>query len=241
VASRLVYLMRPAPRSFPNPIRVRRINDELELVEYYRLRHRVYEMMGYISNQKECVPSRMEIDGCDPTSLHLGAYEQLNGYCALAGTARVVFMNGDDSLSTVNGFRWTNHLLENDPRLKVLVQREQLPNGLPVFQSQNLNEHLHEAIRDRLHCAELSRVIVHPDYRGAQLSTKLVEHAISEAQQNKVDRLYLECLDVHESLYAKHGFQTIPNTRGLVVGVGRNMIAMVRDTRGEANQKPKPR
>ena len=79
VASRLVYLMRPAPRSFPNPIRVRRINDELELVEYYRLRHRVYEMMGYISNQKECVPSRMEIDGCDPTSLHLGAYEQLNG------------------------------------------------------------------------------------------------------------------------------------------------------------------
>jgi predicted GNAT family N-acyltransferase len=223
VAIRLIHLQAP-DRFFS----ARRVANVIELKSHYRLRHAVYKTLDYIGADKLTVHSAMEIDGVDRSSSHLCLFERYLGYEQIVGTARVIFMQ--DHLPAYveqNDGNWTDQLLGIDGPLRAIAAREQLTNELPVFHSQDLNEELHEAICENLNCAEMSRVIVSPQYRGACLSTQLIEKCIQEASDSRVDRLYLECLDKHEKMYADHGFLTIPNKRGKVVSIGCTMIPMV--------------
>lgn len=225
IAARLLYIGPTTEHSFRNRFHVRRIDDEYELAKYYKLRHRVYSVMGYMSERKEAVASGLEIDGCDCRAIHLGAFEQCEGYQELAGTARLLLANAGET----HWAAWTRRLLRADRPLAVLVRNEALQLRLPVFQSQHLNDELQDALMHNLLCAELSRVIVAPEYRGAGLARTLVEAAISEARNAGVHRLYLECLRLHETLYSKFGFQTMPGTGEQVIGVNKSMIAMVKE------------
>lgn len=224
LSQRLQYIGPPEKREFNHQFRIRPIPDEFSLWRYYRLRQRVYRVMGYISDAKERIQAKMEIDGCDVNAIHLGAFELCDGHHELVGTARVLLSNGLETRWS----EWTRQLLDSDKRLKAIVDKETLQLGLPVFQSQSLNSHLQESMEKELLCAELSRVIVTNRYRGAGLSRMLIENAIDVASQNGVDRLYLECLKLHEPMYAKYGFETILGSGAQVIGVGRSMVAMMR-------------
>lgn len=223
LSQRLQYIGPPCKHQFEHPFRVRPIPDEFELWRYYRLRQRVYRIMGYVSEEKERVRAQLEIDGCDVNAIHLGAFELCEGHHNLVGTARILLSNGRET----RWAEWTRHLLKFEKRLRAIVEKENLPLGLPVFQSQQLNSHLQESMEKELLCAELSRVIVTSNYRGAGLSRMLVQNAIDVAAQNGVDRLYLECLRLHEPMYAKYGFESISGTGAEVIGVGRSMAAMM--------------
>lgn len=223
LSARLRYIGPPKKHRQRRELRVRRIKDEFELSRYFRLRHDVYRAMGYLNERKEQVRSRLEIDGCDGNAIHLAAFERRDGFEILVGTARVLLSESSESSAAI----WARQLLRSDPELEALVHNEALPLTLPVFHSQPLNHHLYEANRRGFLCAEISRVTVAYEYRGLGLSRLLLEHAIDEARQAQVHRLYLECLRLHESLYAKFGFRTLPDTGGEVIGFGRSMIAMV--------------
>jgi len=222
VAARLRYTSPPARGNRKIDFQIRRIRDEFELKKCYCLRHRIYSVMGYMEERKEAVPSRMEIDACDESAMHFGAFDRNQGYDNLAGTFRIVLAN--QPITLFSG--WTQTLLGTDRQLRSLVRSESYPLRLPVFQSQQLDDQLQESIQQQLQCAELSRVIVAEEYRGLGLSTALVERAKLEARSQQVHRFYLECLRQHESLYAKLGFQTIPGKTGRVLGVNRTMVAM---------------
>lgn len=232
LVARLKYLSPPVRRSTYPPFILRRINGEFELKKYYELRHRVYKIMGYLSENKEDVPSRMEIDWCDKNAIHLGAFEQSSGFDKLAGTVRILFSN---PLNT-RYVEWTDNLLKSDNRLRAQVSNEHLQFGLPVFHSHNLNPHIKEVVEHDLSCAELSRVIVDENYRGAGLAVQLTSRAIEEACLIGVDRIYLECLRLHEALYEKFGFQRIEGSGGRVIGIGKSMIAMHREIAGEKKE-----
>jgi predicted GNAT family N-acyltransferase len=223
LSQRLAYMAPPNQRTYPNPFQIRLINNEYELHEYYKLRHDVYRVMGYLSDAKARVKSKQEIDGCDLHAIHFGAFEMCDGYQRLVGTARLLLTEANESRWAA----WTRNLLRADRTLRAMVNDEKLSLMLPVFQSQQLTSHLHDVFQQEVLCGELSRVIVRREFRGAGVARQLVEESIQYARENGVGRLYLECLKLHEPLYKKFGFSCLPHTGDRVIGINKSMIAMM--------------
>jgi predicted GNAT family N-acyltransferase len=230
-ADKLTYMSRPEKRAYPSPFEVRLIRWQHELLEYFRLRHRIYKIMGYLRDEIENAPSQLEIDWCDSIALHCGAYERLrDGRETLVGTARVVIASSATPHKHANQLalykQWTEKLAAGDPVLNQALANQVLELELPIFHSQNLSGIFRQVVQSDEVCGELSRVIVAEDYRGAGLSRQLVEFALAEAGRAGIKRLFLECLDVHQELYGKFGFQRLDGARGTVIGVNKTMLAM---------------
>jgi len=230
-ADKLTYMSRPDKRAYPSPFEVRLIRRQTELLEYFRLRHRIYKIMGYLRDEIENAASQMDIDWCDSIALHCGAYERLrDGRETLVGTARVVIASSEMAQKHAGLLslykQWTERLAAGDPVLNKVVSNQVLELELPIFHSQNMSGIFRKAVQNDEVCGELSRVIVAEDYRGAGLSRQLVEFALAEAGRAGIQRLFLECLDVHQELYGKFGFRRLDGARGTVIGVNKTMLAM---------------
>jgi hypothetical protein len=63
-------------RAIAHPVKVRRVWLETELLECFRLRHRVYSVMGYLDDELEADEFRMEVDWYDLNSVHIAAFEE---------------------------------------------------------------------------------------------------------------------------------------------------------------------
>jgi len=225
LTEKLSYLQRPRSQRLQNPIIVRELQSEAELLEYFQLRHRVYRVMGYIEEEIEDVPSRMEIDWCDTMAIHIGAFEIDGVSERLVGTARVMCTGLHHS---EHGER-VHNLAYRDTVLRRKMEADVMTMRLPIFQSMR-SKHMNDLFADvavcEKNCGELSRVIVAHDRRGAGLARLLVKFAIYQANRSGVDPLLLECLPIHERLYNKFGFQRIEGEYGRVIGVEKSMIAM---------------
>lgn len=67
------------------------------------------------------------------------------------------------------------------------------------------------ATSDGIYRATIWDVIIHPDYRGSGLGSKLVETVISHPRMSRVERIYL--MTTHqEKFYERIGFQTNSST-----------------------------
>jgi predicted GNAT family N-acyltransferase len=222
---KLLYLDRPKIKRLKHPIVIREIgNRETEMMEYFRLRHRIYNVMGYIDADIERAPSRMEINRCDKYAIHIGAFERVGTREKLIGTARVMHTGSLESPCS----RYVTALADQDPVLKLKMQ-EAMTMRLPVFQSMRsarMNQLFSDTLTAEKECGELSRVIVAQRYRGMGLANLLVKFAVFQANRHNVDPLLLECLPIHERFYNRFGFQKIEGEEGRVIGVEQSMIAM---------------
>jgi len=231
VADRLTYTAIPKKRTLTSVPEVRLIRKQHELLDYFKLRHRIYKIMGYLEREIEVTASQMEINWCDTIALHIGAYERIGEQRdLLVGTARVVVGTTADACNRpallASYDQAVTTLASHDPVLQRALIKGVLPFQLPIFQSQKLAQIFLHALKGNEICGELSRVIVTEDYRGAGLSSRLVEFALAEAAKIGVNRMFLECLDIHESLYGRLGFKRIEGISGTVISVNQTMIAM---------------
>ena len=70
------------------------------------------------------------------------------------------------------------------------------------------------ATSDGIYRATIWDVVIHPDYRGAGLGSKLVETVLSHPRMNRVERVYL--MTTHQQrFYEKIGFE--PNSTTTMV------------------------
>ncbi len=228
VARKLSYLTPPRRQKLRGPVVVRPIESMKELREYFKLRHQVYVPMGYLEEDVENATSGMDIDWCDTKAMHVGAFA-LSGQSEqpeLVGTARVV-------VAPMGGQRyrqWTRTLASEDSYLYRNLHRTVLPLMLPIFHSTDqMSDILSVVTKQETICGELSRVIVAHEYRGVGLFTLLMKVALSQAKRAGAERLFLECLEIHERIYGKFGFKTLEGMRGSAPGVGRTMIRMELD------------
>jgi predicted GNAT family N-acyltransferase len=222
---KLAYLSPPNPRKLSCRVDIRTIENQADLYKCFEMRKKIYTPMAYLNPAVEQLRSRMEIDWFDTRSTHVGAFAECNGYEELVGVARLI---------TTEPLRrdhaaWTLELAATDPALNSLVTQGAVLALLPVIQShRTLEEYLQQAFREDFLIGELSRVIVDLNYRGAGISHRLVTHALKVAADAEVRHLFLECLPIHECLYAKSGFQKLPGVEGTVYMVDRTMIVMHR-------------
>ena len=203
-------------------IRPLKNDNESEYREYFRLRHRVYTQLGYLDEATERCSSKLEINEADVHSIHLGAFDRSGFRETLIGSARIV-TNGDADPGLQEMFE---RLVARDPAARERLH-EAYPLGLPIFQTHRLmNPIITDIFRNHHQCGELSRVIVDRAHRGNGIANLLIPEALRRAVEKGLDRMFLECLKVHETLYEKHGFKRLPGMEGCVVDVNRTMIAM---------------
>ena len=81
------------------------------------------------------------------------------------------------------------------------------------------------ATSDGIYRATIWDVVIHPDYQGNGLGSKLVETVLSHPRMQKVERVYL--MTTHqEEFYKKIGFQ-VNNTTTMVLDNHSNFDAFV--------------
>jgi predicted GNAT family N-acyltransferase len=228
---RLAYLAPPAAIQLNKRPVIRPLVTETELCNYFKLRHQVYTPMAYLDEVIEESPLEMDIDWFDTQSIHLGAFTETE---QLIGTARVIMSEPVNEAHR----DMTRSLASRDPILEDRVINGATLASLPVFQLENRQfdasvlRALGAMVAQNQRFAELSRVIVHPDFRGAGLSLDLVHAALQTARQHDVFEIFLECLPIHERLYRKAGFLPVAGAVGTVYGVGKTMIVMHQPLKG---------
>lgn len=223
----LIYKTPPPPKDesrkaeIKNYMEIRLLSTPSELRNYFHLRHQVYSILGYLSVSLEGCDSQLEIDGCDQYSLHIGAFFRET----LVGTARIIASEYPDR----NVAQIVNELASEDLDVEENMNRV-IQVGLPVFQSNPINSRVAELnIKNRKY-GELSRVIVHWDYRGAGISNQIMEYSIGQAIEYGFSTLFLECLEIHQKYYEKHGFKRVPGMHfRRVVHIDKKVIAMERN------------
>ncbi|MCE9546596.1 MAG: GNAT family N-acetyltransferase [Planctomycetia bacterium] len=220
------YYSRPAKCPEPSGLKIRAINSQAELRDAFKLRYAVYRVMGYLSEDAMDIEQLMELDGCDCWSNHFGAFvAQPDGSQTLVGTARLIMTrNYDDRYK-----HWTNSSATTYSLKKLLERRKsELVNfRLPIFLTLPLNDEMTKAFKSIWPWAELSRVIVAPEYRGAEIGRSIIEFAVSEADRLNTESVLLECLELHRPMYEKMEFQPL-GRGGVVMGVGKTMVGMQR-------------
>src|SRR5262249_31187039 len=152
-------------------VEIRLLRQLHEFESYFKLRHRVYAPMSYLDSEIEKAPSKMEIDWFDKKSIHIGAFAQ-TGYGGekLVGATRLI------TTKLINSFHsgMAERMSERDQVLRQKVRNGAVVWLLPVFQSHGeMITEVHEAALRGVVFGELSKVIVHPDFRGGRLSQRL--------------------------------------------------------------------
>jgi predicted GNAT family N-acyltransferase len=230
LVKRLNYFIPPRKDALP-PLpassRIRPLDNYDEFCEALKLRRQVYEIMGYLEERFVATTSKLELCWHDSLSLHYGCFVPFRGREILAGTCRLILTKpqpGDVG-------DWCQRLRRTSGKLDRLVKDEQelmATFRLPIFHTMNLNHEMRAEGESEYPWAELSRVIVGPQWRGYGISSRLIEHALEHADRAvKVECSLLECLEIHQKMYEKYGFSVL-GLRGEVAGVGKTMIGMRR-------------
>jgi GNAT superfamily N-acetyltransferase len=209
-------------RLIPYPVKVRRVWLETELLECFKLRHRVYKLMGYLDDELEADEFGMEVDWYDLRSVQIAAFEETEFAPRAVGTARLILAEGSGGEL---GTR-IQLLARQSPVLRKRFRRPPPMLPLPVWGSQRVESKIACMYRRKESHGELSRVIVEESHRGMGLSRVLVQYALLVAEELHVDWLFLECVPVHHALYRRFGFRKLPGTHERVVNVDKTVIAM---------------
>ena len=78
---------------------------------------------------------------------------------------------------------------------------------LPILESTEFDRRWSEVLRETSPGAELSRLVVKPEYRGLGISRDLVRAVLAKSIEMRRRVVLLECIPTHEDMYKKYGFR----------------------------------
>ena len=204
-----------------------RLERECELIQHFELRYREFKKLGYIQSRQDSIKTKLDIDYSDRYSYPIGIYQKKKP--EMVRTGRIVFSFGEELDVMVN-------LIEKivaDTRDKTLENNISYPEGfnhpfdLLASFGVGFQRYYCNLVRKNLSKAELSRIIVKPEFRGIGLGEYLVDILVGEAVDSNISVLFLACLKEHEKFYTRSGFSQI---EGLYcesfVNIGKPAIAM---------------
>ncbi|UCF34031.1 MAG: GNAT family N-acetyltransferase [Phycisphaerales bacterium] len=226
-------------------VKVQAVQSQEQLEECLRLRFQVYDVMGYLEDAVSESPTKIEIDSFDLNSIHFVAFEHNSG--RVVGTTRLVVTNvargrntliGDPFTTLRRHREWGEAIVEpcGDAALR---QRLESPYfwPLPILQSGDFRERWDKVLREANRGGEISRVVVSPEYRGTGVSSLLMRCAIATAYSINKRFLLLECLPIHEKMYAKYGFGLLEGHHTRLQELDQVAIGMRLELRKDPNNR----
>jgi N-acetylglutamate synthase-like GNAT family acetyltransferase len=208
-------------------MRVRELESDNDFRQYFSLRYKVWKQMGYIAAERDCPESRWEVDFTDRTALPIGAFHQEG---TLIGCARLVFPLGKEVhhvplIRQLVRERQDEGLTKNLTYPRTLIQPFDILESLSGFR-----EYYERLVKRRVSKAEVSRVIVAPEFQHRGLGEVLVDSLVSLARSRQVQELFLACHKRNKGFYENCGFHVL---EGLAcdsfAGVNAPAIAMARE------------
>lgn len=203
-------------------IRVHRVQSAAEMKECFRLRHRVYDTLGYLEEPISRSASGIDIDSFDTKAIHFAAVDHRSH--EFVGTARLVTTVPQRIGQTIIGDPW--RVIQDQAEWVKAIVRQALLKEDRIF-----HEKIHQATELPFPIlfnsgfgtkygafmnqyppalgGEVSRVIVSPLHRGFGISALLMRAVISAAFHLKKKFLLLECVPAHAKMYEKYGFRLI--------------------------------
>ncbi|MFO0798475.1 MAG: GNAT family N-acetyltransferase [Gemmataceae bacterium] len=245
------------PREFlaGDSVVVRAAATRDELRACLRLRHLIYDRMGYLNDLVSGCPARLELDrfdGFDPAgrrgTLHLVALVRQGGVDQeVVGAARLVFarhipeadratvLGPDPTAALVRQSRLVREILDDlratgDETSAGVLDAQMTRRGfgsLPILQSTEFEANNRKILQDAGDMAELSRVVVAPQFRGCGLSRLLVRAAVAVAIDLRKKMLLLECVPGHVPMYRKFGFEAIEGCHTRAQDLDQKAVAMM--------------
>jgi predicted GNAT family N-acyltransferase len=198
---------------------VRILDTVPEFVEAFRLRYEVYGALGYLQSFND---AKLEIDEWDWQSVPFGAFDPVSG--EMIGTLRLITHAGHTSHSKLIR-QVLDDVGDGDLKEQTKKRRRHL---LPSMISDVIVREVQSFNSDGFVVQELSRTIVRPSHRGAGVSRALMELGIAQAARFAPTVLIGGCLPQHLPMYAKYGYQKLPNTSlDLYDSVGQVAVAVV--------------
>jgi GNAT superfamily N-acetyltransferase len=220
VARRLWYKLPPRRRQDPIAATARKVTSEDELRQSFELRHHVYNSLGYLGERVASAATGIELDAFDPAALHYvvtpdATPERVIGTMRLIVPSRRPRILSNRWPAEAHYREWCEGFAnEEQDRVFRDLLRQPFTNSMPIFDSFDYFSEpgtripSRDVVDARKSC-ELSRVVVHPDFRGHGILDLLMREAISVATRRRRRYLLLECAPFHEGMYAKFGFQAI--------------------------------
>jgi GNAT superfamily N-acetyltransferase len=204
-------VLRTRARNLMTP---RLLASEDELREYFSLRYRVWTELGYLPQAQRCSRIQWELDFTDRTSLPVGFFSRSNG--TLLALARLVRGFGEENAALV---RTIDKMIE-ETGSDVLRRRFLYPAAGQQHPFDILGElkefqpYYRTLVTSGVTKAELSRVIVHPDWQKHKFGEVIVDTLCALARIQRIRVLFLACRTEHERFYARCGFRALPNITG---------------------------
>ncbi len=185
---------------------VRLLENEDDFKKCFSLRYQVWRKMGYIPTENDSEQTRMELNYSDLTALSIGCFTK-NG--KLIGTARLVFPHGTKTAHVSIIKKLVTQL--NDPILvRSLEYPQSMSHPFDVLQSfDGFQSFYKNLIRERIEKAEVSRVIVDPEYRNQGLGQVLVDSLKSLAKRYEISLIFLACTESNVTFYNNCGFKLL--------------------------------
>ena len=196
----------------------RPLRSEKELIDYFRLRYRVWRASGFIPPDRDSAKSRLEIDYSDRTAIPIGYFTK-DG--RLVGCARLLGMFGRVKQRYLKLIR---QIIEREG--DKIVERNFEKPVFGISQPFDILEYFRDfrsyyrsivvSARDNKRTArigELSRVIVDKPHRGNHIGELLVYDIIALARDQGVSKLLLACRKELVPMYGNCGFRLIENIR----------------------------
>ncbi len=211
-------------KHFRKIIKIRKLQSEDDFSQYFKLRYKVWTEMGYLTAQKQCTKSQFELDYTDRTALPIGIFNQNQ---ELIASARLVFPAGRESyhvslIKKIIAAIGDEKLIGNFNYPKILKHPFDLLECFCGF-----NDYFARLVRKSIRNAEVSRVIVAPEYRHSGLGEVLVDSLISMARQEKLQLIFLACKKDHQGFYEQCGFKIVEGVESdRFADIGQHSIAM---------------
>jgi len=188
------------------------LNTPDELAAYFDLRYRVWSELNYLSEEKKCPECPWELDYTDRTSLPLGLFSSIDG--SLLGGARLVRGFGEDEPRIIH----TVKTMLNDRPVRLQKNFENPTSITHPFdilgEMDRFKEYYRELVRNRTPKAELSRVVVAPEYRKIGLGEIIVDTMCALARSNAIRVVFLACKSEHADFYKRSQFKVVDGVEG---------------------------
>ena len=190
------------------------IQTKEEFAAYFELRYKVWEELGYLSSQKVSPDVPWELDFTDRMSLPFGLFSKTDG--SLLGAARLVRGFGEEYPQIAKLIEElvkekSSKLLELN--LRYPSNQRQLPFDV-LQEFSEFQNYYQKLVKRRVAKAEVSRVIVAPDWQQLGLGEVIVDTLCSFAKAHSFQVLFLACHEKHRGFYHRCGFQVIPGVTG---------------------------